>query len=170
MKSRYLLIRDLLGTVKRATPGFYRLIKAARMQAAVILTSPVTLLLWFHKRLHSPAPYSRRILLVRLDGIGDYILFRNFIQSCKESRKFRGMKIDLLGNIRWKELSEVLDARCVDRFYWINPASQFARKGIQFRLNAQKYSFIIHPTCSRRPEHDSLVAAFGRQSQDRTSG
>jgi ADP-heptose:LPS heptosyltransferase len=158
-------IRALFRPIRAATPGLYRLIKISRTRTNKVLTSPLTLLLWLQRRSLSRAPYSRRILLVRLDAIGDYILFRNLIQSCRESMQFRGMKIDLLGNIRWKELSETLDSGCIDRFYWINPASQLQRKSIQFRLNVQKYFLIIHPTWSRRQEHDELIGSLAGKTK-----
>jgi len=62
----------------------------------------------------------KSIFLVRLDVIGDYVLFRNFIEVLKESEKYKDYKITLLGNSAWKSLSEELDAEYVDDFIWID--------------------------------------------------
>src|SRR5208337_3443635 len=86
-------------------PRLRGLLKAGRTLFFEVLMWPLTLALWMQRRLISRAPYSGRVLLVRLDAIGDYVLFRNFIESCRQSRRFRGLKLDLLGNVRWKCLS-----------------------------------------------------------------
>ena len=49
---------------------------------------------------------AKHILLIRLDAIGDYILFRNFIEVLKRNPKYSDYKITLLGNIVWRELAE----------------------------------------------------------------
>lgn len=65
-----------------------------------------------------PVPGS--MLLIRLDAIGDYVLFRNFIKILKESKKYKNCKITLCGNTTWKELAENLDKDVVENFIWIN--------------------------------------------------
>ena len=41
----------------------------------------------------------KSLLLIRLDAIGDYILFRNFIEELKKDEKYKHYSITLLGNI-----------------------------------------------------------------------
>jgi len=65
-------------------------------------------------------PVSGSLLIVRLDAIGDYVLFRNFIRILKESTKYKNYKITLCGNIVWKEIAENLDKDVVDNFIWID--------------------------------------------------
>ena len=60
------------------------------------------------------------MLIIRLDAIGDYILFRNFFKILKENAKYKNYKITLCGNIAWKELAENLDKDVVENFIWIN--------------------------------------------------
>lgn len=60
----------------------------------------------------------KTLLIVECDGIGDYILFRNFLSQIKNSERYRGYKLFLLGNTAYKELSLKLDAGTVDGFYW----------------------------------------------------
>lgn len=59
------------------------------------------------------------LLLIKLDSIGDYLLFRNFLEYIKRSEKFKNYKITLLGNIIWKELAETFDAETIDNFLWL---------------------------------------------------
>ncbi len=67
-------------------------------------------------------PYSqnRELLIVKVDGIGDYILFRNFIEVIKKSKKYRDHKITLVGNSLWKDLATHFDKEVVDHFIWID--------------------------------------------------
>ena len=59
------------------------------------------------------------LLIIRLDDVGDYLLFRNSLSLYKQSTKWKGYKIHLLGNIAWKGLFETHDAGTVDKVNWI---------------------------------------------------
>lgn len=69
----------------------------------------------------------RTLMILRLDEIGDYILFRNFLKSIRESEKYRDCKITLCGNERWKDLAETFDSKYVDDFIWID-RSRFLKR------------------------------------------
>lgn len=60
------------------------------------------------------------LLLIRLDAIGDYILFRNFLKPLKESKQYKNYKITLCGNMAWKELAETFDKNEINDFIWID--------------------------------------------------
>ena len=95
----------------------------------------------------------KSILIIRLDAIGDYVLFRNFIKEIKNSNKYRGYSITLLGNIVWKEISKELDSQYVDNFMWVD-RNKFDRKFIYRYKKLQaiasnSYEIIISPVYSR---------------------
>ena len=60
------------------------------------------------------------LLLIKTEAIGDYILFRNFLQSIRENEKFRGYQIFLIGNELWKPLVNKFDQPYVDFSFFIN--------------------------------------------------
>ncbi|XPV70032.1 MAG: glycosyltransferase family 9 protein [Halarcobacter sp.] len=62
----------------------------------------------------------KSLLLVRLDAIGDYILFRNYIEVLKKSEKYKDYSITLLGNNDWKNISEEFDSDFIDNFIWLD--------------------------------------------------
>lgn len=62
----------------------------------------------------------KTLLLIRLDAIGDYVLFRNFIEVLKKSDRYKEYKITLLGNTVWQNLSEQLDSDFVNGFIWLD--------------------------------------------------
>jgi len=62
----------------------------------------------------------KSLLLIRLDVIGDYVLFRNYIEVLKNSEKYKDYKITLLGNSAWKSLCEELDSEFINECIWLD--------------------------------------------------
>ena len=50
-------------------------------------------------------PQKRNVLIIFLDAIGDYILFRNFLSEIRESSKFKDYTITLLGCEKFKDFA-----------------------------------------------------------------
>lgn len=73
-------------------------------------------------------PQEKTLLILRIDAIGDYILFRNFIESIKKSERFKDYKITLAGNPTWKNIAETFDKEFIDNFIWIDKA-RIKKKG-----------------------------------------
>ena len=64
--------------------------------------------------------HSKSLLILRLDSIGDYILFRNFLTAINVDDKYKDFRITLCGNVIWKELAEKLDSDVIDEFIWLD--------------------------------------------------
>ena len=60
---------------------------------------------------------NKKLLLIRTDAIGDYILFRNFIEILAQSEKYKDYKIDILCHKSWYELSIKLDKKYINNFF-----------------------------------------------------
>lgn len=103
------------------------------------------------KSSHKIEPKS--MLIIRLDAIGDYILFRNFIKILKENEKFKDYKITLLGNIAWKELAETLDSQEISHFIWLDrknfARNPFYRNRKLKEITSQGYEILLSPVYSR---------------------
>jgi len=93
------------------------------------------------------------LVVLRLDAIGDYILFRNFLEFIRKSKKYKGFHITLIGNIIWKPIAEKLDSDWVDRFIWIDlkafHKSLINRKKTLKEIEDTAYDVLLHPTYSR---------------------
>lgn len=95
----------------------------------------------------------KSLLLIRLDAIGDYILFRNYIEVLKKNEKYKDYSITLLGNSVWKSLSEELDSEYIDEFIWID-RNKFS-KNFVYRYKKLKeiiskgYEIVLAPVYSR---------------------
>lgn len=95
----------------------------------------------------------KSLLLIRLDAIGDYVLFRTFIKELTCNEKYRGYKITLLGNSAWKSLAVELDREYIDSFIWLD-RDKFD-KDFLYRYNKLQeivsvgYEMVLSPVYSR---------------------
>jgi len=93
------------------------------------------------------------LLLIRLDFIGDYILFRNFLGIIRNSAKYKNYNITLCGNIAWKDLAETFDKKVVNRFIWIDNKKFYRNLFYKYRVLNRIYKLgfetVIEATHSR---------------------
>jgi len=89
------------------------------------------------------------IIIVKVEGIGDYILFRNFLLTIKQSSKFANYQITLVGNIAWMEIAQNFDSEVIDKFIWLDH-KKFA-SNLSYRYHKLKeiavasYDYAIYP-------------------------
>jgi ADP-heptose:LPS heptosyltransferase len=115
----------------------------------------------------------KTLLILRLDSIGDYILFRNFLQVIRNSEQYRDYHITLCGNSAWKSIAEQFDGKFVDAFLWTDAPGLLKFKN-RFRLaraiRKSKFNTVIHPTFSRYLNNDQLVICSGAPARISYSG
>ena len=104
------------------------------------------------------------LLIVKLDAIGDYLLFRNFLDDIRKSKKFSSYHITLCGNSIWKELSETFDKSAVDEFIWVDrkklTTEKSYRKSILQEIKTKGFEIAFQPTYSREIlTGDSIIKA-----------
>lgn len=97
------------------------------------------------------------LLIIRLEGIGDYILFRNFLESLKSHPQYSNYSFTLCGNESFKNIAELFDFSAIDEFIWIQPkkfqSRLFYRWQIMLEIRERGFERVIYPTFSR----DSLL-------------
>lgn len=81
----------------------------------------------------------RTLLVIRLDSIGDYILFRNFLKVINEDKRYKNYKLTLCGNIVWKDIAETFDRGIVDDFIWVDRLLFLNNFKYKFRILNQIY-------------------------------
>lgn len=103
----------------------------------------------------------KRLLIIKTDAIGDYILFRNFLEVVRQSDEFAGYRITLLGNQSWEQLAVAYDGAFVDDFIFIAPEHlyQLPLKTLQlgWRLFKTNYRVVLHPSYTRLLITDGLA-------------
>ncbi len=61
----------------------------------------------------------KKVLIIKTDHIGDYMLFRNFIYELKKSHKYRNCIVHFIGNEVFQEICELLDRDIIDKTFWV---------------------------------------------------
>ncbi|TGL37123.1 glycosyltransferase family 9 protein [Leptospira perdikensis] len=100
---------------------------------------------------------SEYILVCKLDSIGDYILFRNFLLPFKKTSFVQNKKILLVANSSWKSIYEKYDNEFAEKVIWVNVERIIKNRAyrllILLKLNCFKIHTVVQPTFSR----DSIV-------------
>ncbi|HTB07766.1 MAG TPA: glycosyltransferase family 9 protein [Bacteroidia bacterium] len=105
------------------------------------------------------------ILILRLDQIGDYMLFRNFIEEVYDHYLGK-RRIVLCGNILWKDLAERLDKHFVSEFIWVDPLKldqAFYLFSVYKKIIKANCSTLLHPVYSRTVEGDRVALFSGAE-------
>ncbi|MGY4537516.1 ADP-heptose:LPS heptosyltransferase [Mucilaginibacter sp. UYNi724] len=127
-----------------------------RLSRVILLKLPK--LLRFFARFRKPA---KRLLLIKTDAIGDYILFRNFIEVTKKSTKYWDHQIDLLGNILWEDVCLNFDKHLLNDTYFVKPDSFYyaplALFKLGWRLFLNNYEVVLQPTYTRNFINDGFA-------------
>jgi ADP-heptose:LPS heptosyltransferase len=107
---------------------------------------------------------SQKLLIVRVDEIGDYMLWRPFFHELVNADMFKDHEIHFCGNSSWKALFDSFDKGIVHQSTWLQ--KQRFKKELLYRLRflrniyKEHYSVVINPTYSRdKRNDDSIVAA-----------
>jgi len=97
--------------------------------------------------------HKNTLLIIRLDAIGDYILFRNFLEELANDQTYKNYKRVLCGNAMWKSLFEEWDEETVNELIWIdrkkfyqNPLYRYQK---QKQIRKQGFEMAIESTYSR---------------------
>ena len=119
-----------------------------RLTRFILLKIPA--LFKFFSNVRSP---KKRVLIIKADAIGDYILFRNFIQAIKETEKYKDYRFDLLGNTVWKDIALHYDAGLVNQFYFIDPDALYDAPvqviALGWQLYKCNYEVVLQPSFTR---------------------
>jgi len=96
---------------------------------------------------------TKRLLIIKTEAIGDYILFRNFLHYIRNSDNYKHYQITLVGNEIWQTLSQKLDASFYNEGIFLNrkkfqeDATYRAQK-LQ-EISSKTYDVAINATYSR---------------------
>ncbi len=125
--------------------------------------------------LHTKKINEQTLLIIKLEGIGDYILFRNFIEILKNHPKFTQYSITLCGNTSFRNLAESFDSSFISDFLWVNPkkfqSNPSYRKKLLREIRQRGFDTVIYPTHSRDSLlGDSIVRCSGAQNRIGTTG
>ncbi|WP_163564648.1 glycosyltransferase family 9 protein [Helicobacter suis] len=118
-------------------------------------------MVWVLRKIKKPRIRPKTLLLIKLDAIGDYVLFRNFLQPLREA--YAGYEITFLCNADLLEIVHAYDRSCVDhiipvdmrKWYWMH--ALFYRPKMLYLLNQQGYEIVIVPAYHRSLYRDDYL-------------
>ncbi len=103
------------------------------------------------------------LMIVKLDGIGDYVLFRNFIDILRNDERYKGYKFTLCASLAVKSLACETEKNTIDEFIWIDNKKFYSNYLYRFRvlrdILRKGFEIVIHPTYSREYIADKIVRA-----------
>ena len=125
-------------------------------------------IMWVRKRGISAANGQGKLVVLKLDVMGDYVLMRPFLRHLKAQRP--SLHITLVGNSVNAELGQMLDADVVDKFVWIDSRGRFLtslayRWHILKQIAGIEADMLLHPTENRITRTESLVKLIGAKEK-----
>ena len=103
----------------------------------------------------------KRLLIIKTDAIGDYILFRNFIEVISQSKQYKDYEIDLVCNTLCKDIALTYDAGFVNEFFFIKPDdlyhSPLQTLKLGWKLFRRNYETVLQPSFARTFINDGLA-------------
>lgn len=111
----------------------------------------------------------KRLLIIKTDAIGDYVLFRNYLEIIKQSEKYKDFEIDLVGNSQWQELFLTFDKQFISKYWFIDENLLYNQPSVLLKLSkdlySRSYQVIIQPTYSKTLMSNGLSAlAAGKEN------
>ena len=105
------------------------------------------------RQLPVPCPVENKLLIIRMDDIGDYLLFRNQLRMYKRSPRWKDQVVTLLGNTSWQPIFSEFDASGVDETVWVDKkeylSSASYRLSLWEVLRRRGFGTVIAPSRTR---------------------
>lgn len=115
--------------------------------------------------MQDPVHTSKKVLLFRLDLIGDYLMTRPFFESLRKDGRWLGYQFYFAGNQQVKDLALSLDKSVFDGFYWIDRSKFINSLGYRFRvlkeIRNQGFEVVLYPSHTRQYWLESVVRVTG---------
>lgn len=112
---------------------------------------------------------AKKLLIVRADEIGDYMLWRPFLKEIAQYPAYRNWEIHFCGNKNWQSIFDTLDGELVTRCFWMDKTAFKTKMGYRYRflhsIFRENYTVVINPTFSRDRRYDDSVVAAAKAKE-----
>ena len=112
---------------------------------------------------------NKKILIVRVDEIGDFILWHKFLQDIVSSEQYKGYIFHFCGNQSWKSLFTHFDAALVNKSFWLDKIrfkkEMWYRYKFLKQIYREGYAVVINPTFSRDKRYDDSIVRAAKAPQ-----
>lgn len=112
----------------------------------------------FLAQLGGRKPSTRKVLIIRTDEIGDFMLWRPFLPEIVQYYKNRNYTIHFLGNASWKNIFELQVDKDIEQIIWMDKIvfkkSLLYRYRLLKKIYSASYETVINPIYSRDIRND----------------
>ena len=111
-----------------------------------------------------------KALILRVDEIGDYILWRKFISPILQSNKLLNYEVHFVGNQSWQSLFDLEFKGTFQKTFWLDKTK--FKKNMIYRyiflrnIAKENYAIVINPTYSRAKRVDDSIAKAANASDN----
>jgi ADP-heptose:LPS heptosyltransferase len=103
----------------------------------------------------------KKLLIVRVDEIGDFMLWHIFLEDLVKAERFNGYKIYFCGNQSTRSLFNTFDRQWVEDASWLDKArfkkDVFYRYRLLKNIYRQHFDVVVNPTFSRDKRYDDSI-------------
>lgn len=103
----------------------------------------------------------KTLLIVRLDAIGDYVLFRNFLELLRKDPPYQDYHITLCGNSVWQSLAETYDKQWIDEFIWVDIVDFYYKSSYRFetlqKIAEKGYDVVLNSVAARSFHREDAI-------------
>jgi len=111
-----------------------------------------------------------KLLIIRVDEIGDYILWHKFLKEIATSERFKDHEIHFCGNQSWRSLFNEFDTKWVSRVFWLDKTRFKKEIGYRYtflkQICKQEYDVVINPTFSRDKRYDDSIVKAAKAADN----
>lgn len=103
---------------------------------------------------------TKRLLIVKNDAIGDYVIFRNFIEALQQHPRYKGYDVYLMVHPRVMPLAQLLDQHFVTGFIECPQELYALKTQLHFFTKLWSYRFdkLLHPTYSPNAHIERIIS------------
>ncbi len=127
------------------------------------------LLIWLATLGFRKPGVGKKILIVRVDEIGDYMLWHKFLRDIATADAYKNYEIHFCGNQSGKSLFNTFDAEWVSKSCWMDKIRFKKEMGYRYRFLQQVYregySIVINPTFSRDKRYDDSIVKAAKAKE-----
>ena len=100
------------------------------------------------------------IAVIRLNGLGDYILMHNFLNYIKASEKYQDYKLVVITWSHFSSLIDSIDSSCVDEFIWLDLVwgKSWGMKYLKKKFSRYKFDTILSPVISDFADTEKVLS------------
>ncbi len=123
-------------------------------------------MVWVLRKIQKQPIRPKTLLLMKLDTIGDYVLFRNFLKPLREF--YAGYEITLLCNKDFLEVIDAYDRPYIDHLILLDTSKWgswkrfplFYRLKTIYALNQKSYEVVLNPVFHRSTYRDDFLVSL----------